>query len=133
MIEIPVVLLERDLFFVTRIRESLKTAGRPVVVVKSADDLRARLAAKMQIALLMVSIGTPDTGWEAAIAMARAANLPVLAYGAHVDSAAQTAAREAGATRVIGNSKLAGDIVAQVEQTLARASRTDVVAETTED
>ena len=118
-----VLLLDGDLFFVSRIREGLKTAGCAVQVARSAGDLRARLAGEMQFIAVLVHIGVVGVDWQGAIVAARSAAVPVLAYGAHVDSEAQAEARAAGATRVIGNSKLAGNIVAQVDQTIARATR----------
>jgi hypothetical protein len=63
-----------------------------------------------------------DLDWQAAIQCAHAAAIPVLAYGSHVDIAAQTEARAAGATRVIPNSKLAADVPGQIERTLARGT-----------
>jgi DNA-binding response OmpR family regulator len=117
-----ILLLERDLFFVAKVRATLAAAGYACAVASSADALAARLAAEPHPALALIHFGAPGMEWERGIMLARAAGVPVLAYGSHVDLAAQTAARAAGATRVIANSKLAADLPGQVAQTLARAS-----------
>lgn len=114
------LVLERDLFFVAKIRETLTSAGGAARTVKTVDDLRVRLAGDVLPAIVLVHFGVPQVAWEEAITAAVAAGLPVLAYGAHVDIAAQQAARTAGATRVITNSKLAGDLLGQIAQTIAR-------------
>ncbi|MBA3823673.1 MAG: hypothetical protein H0X24_07195 [Ktedonobacterales bacterium] len=116
-----VVVLERDLFFVAKIRETLKAAERGCQVVKTADDLAARLATEPRPAAALVHFGAAGVDWASAIRAAKAAGVPVLAYGSHVDIADQSAARAAGATRVIANSKLAGDLVGQIDATIARA------------
>ena len=115
------LVLERDLFFVVKIRETLTSAGYTVSVAKTADDLRARLAADTPLpAIVLVHFGVPQVEWQAAIAATVAMGVPVLAYGQHVDIAGQQAARAAGATRVIANSKLSADLPGQVERTIAR-------------
>lgn len=116
----PVLVLESDLFFVVKIREPLRPAGREVVVIKRAEDLAPYLAASPLPSCLVVHFGAAGIDWAAVIAAAQAAGVPVLAYGSHVDEAAQVAARAAGATRVIANSKLAGDVITQIDQTIAR-------------
>jgi uncharacterized protein YidB (DUF937 family) len=54
------------------------------------------------------------------IAQAKAAQVPTLAFGSHVDLEAQQAARRAGADRVISNSKLAKDLPAIVERMVSQ-------------
>ena len=115
-----VVVLERDLFFATKIRATLQAAGRGCVVVKSADDLAARVAQEPAPALVLVHYGAAGVDWARGITLARATGVPVLAYGAHVDIAAQSQARAAGATRVIANSKLAGDLLSQIDRTIGQ-------------
>ena len=111
------LILERDLFFVAKIREPLSSAGWSVRVAKSADDVQARLA-DAPPTIVIVHFGAAGVAWEQAIAAARVAHVPVLAYGSHDDMAAQQAAREAGATRVIANAKLAGGLLDLVERTI---------------
>ncbi len=115
------LILERDLFFIAKIREPLASAGWEVRVAKSADDVQARLAGDAPPSIVVVHYGVTGVAWEQAIAAARAAQVPVLAYGSHDDMTAQQAARAAGATRVIANAKLAGDLLSLVERTLNHA------------
>ena len=57
---------------------------------------------------------------EQVIAEAKAAQVPTLAFGSHIDLEAQQAARRAGADRVISNSKLAKDLPGIVERMLSK-------------
>ncbi len=113
--------LESDLFFAVKVRDTLAHAGWSVVIAKSAADFAACLTTQPPPAIALAHIGVPGHNWREAIRSARAAGVPVLAFGSHIDMTSQTEARALGATRVIANSKLAADLVAQVEQTLARA------------
>lgn len=129
---IEVLLLERDLFFVAKVRETLKAAGHGCQVAKTAEDFAARLVKNPPPSAALVHFGAAGVDWVGAVGAAKAAGVPVLAYGSHVDIADQTAARAAGATRVIANSKLAGDLVRQIEATIARALVASQEADTEE-
>jgi hypothetical protein len=60
--------------------------------------------------------------------------VPLVAYGPHVDVETQEQARQAGATAVIANSKLASDLPGVVARTLRRhASGRGAHAETDND
>jgi len=63
--------------------------------------------------------------WQAAIRAARAMGAPVVAFGSHVDLATQEAARRAGATSVIANSKLASDLPGVVERAMRRGPHSE--------
>lgn len=110
-----VLLLERDLFFSVKIRDTLKHLNHETVTARSEEDFARKLAASAP-KLAIVNIATPGVAWELVIAQARAANVPVLAFGPHVDLAAQQHARLAGANRVVSNSKLTKDLPAIVER-----------------
>ncbi len=110
-----VLLLERDLFFSVRIGDTLRHAGYETVTARSEEDFARKLAAKTP-ALAIINTGLVGVAWEQVIAAAKAAGVPTLAFGAHVDLEAQQAARRAGADRVISNSKLAKDLPAIVER-----------------
>lgn len=129
----PVLVLERDLFFVVKIRETLKAAGCATLTAKSASEFAERLAAEPRPICALIHFGAPGVAWEDAIRAAHAAGIPALAYGSHVDLAAQSAARAAGATRVIANSKLAANIPAQIDQTIARAAANPAPADDRDD
>lgn len=120
----PVIVVERDLLFVSKIREPLKSAGQPCIVAKSAGDVQAYLLQTPLPAAIVIRFGIDGVDWQQIIKDAHTAGVPVLAYGSHVDVAAQQAARAAGATRVIANSKLAGNVLGQIQQTIDRIAST---------
>jgi DNA-binding response OmpR family regulator len=116
-----VLLLERDLFFSVKIRDTLRHSGYETVTARNEDDFARKLAANTP-ALAIVNTSLVGVAWERVIAQAKTAGVPTLAFGAHVDLEAQQAARRAGADRVISNSKLAKDLPAIVER-LVRANK----------
>lgn len=114
-----VLLLERDLFFSVKVRDTLSHAGYETQVARSAEDFGRKLTAGAP-ALAIVHTGLAGVDWEQVIAQAKAARVPTLAFGSHVDLEAQQAARRAGADRVISNSKLAKDLPAIVERMVSQ-------------
>ena len=110
-----VLLLEKDLFFIVKVRDTLSHAGYETQVARSAEDFARKLAANMP-ALAIVHTGLAGVDWEQVISEAKAAQVPTLAFGSHIDLEAQQAARRAGADRVIANSKLANNLTAIVER-----------------
>ena len=118
-----VILLDTDLFFVVKVRTTLQHAGYDVRTARSLADFTQRLVADTP-ALALVNTAIAGVDWRAAIVAAREAHIPVIAFGSHVDLERQQAAREAGATRVIANSKLAADLPGIVARTLQASSPT---------
>ena len=118
-----VILLDTDLFFVVKVRTTLQHAGYDVRTARSLADFTRRLVADTP-ALALVNTAIAGVDWRAAIVAAREAHIPVIAFGSHVDLERQQAAREAGATRVIANSKLAADLPGIVARTLQAPSST---------
>lgn len=115
-----VVALETDLFFAVKIRDTLARAGYATRVTRTVEALREALTSG-EYQLALVNLAARGVDWQAGIKAAQDAGIPAIAYGPHVDLDAQTAARQAGATRVIANSRL-GDLPALIARTLARAS-----------
>ncbi|MEO7001921.1 MAG: hypothetical protein ABI068_08850 [Ktedonobacterales bacterium] len=113
------LLLDTDLFFVVKVTETLKHAGYAVRTVRRAEEF-ARWLAEEPPTVALVNTAARGVDWETAIHAAQVAGVPVVAFGPHVDLATQAAAREAGATRVISNSKLASDLPAILARTLNR-------------
>ena len=113
-----VLVLERDLFFSVKIRDTLRHLNYETVVARSEDDFARKLAASAP-SLAIINIATAGVAWEQVIARAKAADVPVLAFGPHVDLEAQQQARQAGANRVVSNSKLAKDLPVIVGRMLA--------------
>lgn len=114
------LLLDPDLFFAVKVSATLKHLGFVTTTARQLADWRRRLQDE-RFDIALVNTAARGVEWTEAIGEARAAGLPVIAYGSHVDTEAQAQARAAGATRVIANSKLAADLPAIVEQTLQRA------------
>jgi DNA-binding response OmpR family regulator len=110
-----VLLLERDVFFVVKVRDTLKHLGYETQVARGAEEFVRKLAAEAPT-LAMVHTGLAGVAWEEVIARARAAQVPTLAFGSHIDLEAQQAARRAGADRVISNARLAKDLPAIVRR-----------------
>ena len=123
-----VVALVRDLFFGVRIRETLRSHGYRVELANSAEKLRAALRdsppALVLVDLAFAAIDPPRQ--IAALKADRATRaIPVLAFGPHLDHASRQAARDAGADRVVPNSKLAEDLPALVARYASRTAGDD--------
>lgn len=126
----PTVLaLVPDLFFLSRLRAAATGHGARVEVVRHPTDLAARAAA-LAPALIVVDMGSAGNDWAAAIRSVRddpaTAALPLVAFGPHVEGDNQAAARAAGATRVLSNSRF----VADLPELLARYLPGDSTADT---
>ncbi len=107
MAERTVLLRVPDLMFAARVGDTLKALGL------SARDMRAGEPVEPQLAgvvLLIVQLSGPREAWTSLIAGAKAAGVPVLAFGAHVDAETLRAARQAGADRAVPNSQLAAEL-----------------------
>jgi DNA-binding response OmpR family regulator len=117
---LQVVALENDLFFVVKIRDTLKQAGFQARLTRSVAEFRERLA-EGGYAVALVNTAARGVDWRSGIAAAREIGVPVIAYGPHVDLDTQAAARAAGAARVIANSRLA-ELPAIIERVIARTS-----------
>ena len=115
-----IVALENDLFFAVKITDTLKRAGFQTRVTRTATELRELLIGG-EYALALVNTAARGIDWQAGVAAAREAGVPAIAYGPHVDLDTQAAARAAGATRVIVNSRLA-ELPAIIERVIARAN-----------
>ncbi len=118
------LLLDTDLFFAVKVADTLKHVGYATRTVRHLDAFLAALPAERPRIALVNSSAT-STDWRAAIRSARAAGVATIAYGSHVDLEAQQQARDAGATAVIANSKLAQDLPAVVARVLRRSGSPD--------
>ena len=127
------VVLDSDLFFVVKIADTLKYAGLTTRTVRTERDFAQALAARRP-AVVLVNTAARGVDYAGALAVARDAGIPSVAYGAHVDIATQAAARAAGATVVVSNSRLSADLPGIVARALRRGTEaaeleTDVAAE----
>jgi CheY-like chemotaxis protein len=114
-----IVAIVRDLFFAARIRDTLRSRGYVVAVVKREEDLEAAFAGG-PVALAIIDLGFVAIDPPAVIARlkgdAATRAVPLLAFGSHLDHAGRDAAKAAGADRVVPNSKLVADLPALVER-----------------
>jgi DNA-binding response OmpR family regulator len=107
-----ILALEKDLFFAVKIRDTLRHHDMEVTTVRTLPALEERLTATEadKPALVIINIATKGVDWESAIRKAREQELPVLAFGSHMDLEARARALEAGAQKVVANSKFATDM-----------------------
>lgn len=120
------LLFDTDLFFSVKITDTLARAGYATRTVRRLDAFVEALRQRPLVAL--VNLAGRGVDWREAIRLADEAGVPTLAFGPHVEMDTQAEARRAGATTVVSNSQLAGDIVALVERTLRRAARRSATA-----
>jgi hypothetical protein len=120
---------DSDLFFSVRITESLNTVGYQTRTVRRLDVF-ADAITTWRPRIAFVNMSSRGVEWQAAITAAHDAGLPMVAFGPHVDTDAQTEARLLGAASVVANSQLAADLPAIVERALRRAQRRAVAHET---
>jgi DNA-binding response OmpR family regulator len=115
-----ILALEKDLFFAVKIRDTLRHHDMEVGVVRTlaAFEQGLALSGEERPDLVIVNIATQGIDWEEAIRKARAAGYPVLAFGSHMDLDARARALEAGAQRVVANSKFASDMPGLVRRML---------------
>lgn len=116
----PILALEKDLFFSVKMRDTLRHHDMGVTTVRTLAAFEQRLAASgdEKPALVIVNTATSGVDWEAAIRAARAQGLPVLAFGSHMDLEARAKALQAGAQKVVANSKFSSDMPGLVRRML---------------
>ena len=115
-----ILALEKDLFFATKIRDTLRHYGMEVMVVRTLTAFEQGLVSDgdKQPALVVVNTATKGVDWEFAIRAARTNGLPVLAFGSHMDLEARAKALQAGAQKVVANSKFVSDMPGLVNHLL---------------
>jgi len=115
-----ILALEKDLFFSVKMHDTLRHYDMEVITVRNLPALEESLAAKdeEELELVIVNIATTGVDWETAIRKARTAGLKVLAFGSHMDLEARSKALEAGAQRVVANSKFTSDMPGLVKRML---------------
>ncbi|MBV9614393.1 MAG: response regulator transcription factor [Ktedonobacteraceae bacterium] len=117
---ISILALEKDLFFSVKMRDTLRHHDIEVTTVRTLaafeQHLTASNAGRPQLAI--VNTATVGVDWEASIRTARAHNIPVLAFGSHMDLDARAKALQAGAQQVVANSKFTSDMPGLVRRML---------------
>ncbi len=101
-----ILALVDDLFFTSRIEATLSATGYTVRTLPMTTEA-VGIAREWRPDAVVVSIGIPSRDWEGMIRAIRAEpmlrEVPLLAFGPHVDTASRAAATAAGATQVVTN------------------------------
>ena len=91
-----------DLMFGSELQAISRKAGFRPVTLRPGSELPAG-------DILVVDLAARGD-WESSIKSAAARDVPVVAFGPHVDTAARRKAKEAGARRVLSNGNLSRDL-----------------------
>ena len=126
-----ILALEKDLFFSEKIRDTLKHHEMNVTTVRTLSAFEEKLQAAEKPTLVIINTATKGVDWEAAIRATALRGTPVLAFGSHMDLEARAKALEAGATKVVANSKFTSDMVGLVTRMLT--SPASIVDDTIEE
>lgn len=113
-----VVCLVTDLFFATRLTDVIRGQGGDGVTVATADELLAAVERYFPV-LILVDLGV-EHEWQRAIKAAKVQvhtrQIPLYAFGSHVDVATLQAARQAGADHAWARSRMMSELVTVVDQ-----------------
>lgn len=103
-----VVCLEADLFFIPRLHDAIERQGGRPVIVETPEEFVAAVDREFPN-LALVDLGSPGD-WMHAIARCKArphtAQIPIIAFGSHVDVETLQAARRAGADHAWARSRM---------------------------
>jgi DNA-binding response OmpR family regulator len=115
-----IIALEKDLFFSVKIRDTLRHYDMNTTIARTLAAFEQEIGTRDSSipGLAIINIATKGVDWEAAIKAACAQNLPVLAFGSHMDLDARAKALHAGAQKVVANSKFARDMPGLVQRML---------------
>ena len=115
-----VVCLEVDLFFVPRLHDAIERQGGRPVIVETPEEFVAAVDREFPN-LALVDLGTPGD-WMHAIARCKmrphTAQVPIIAFGSHVDVETLQAARRAGADHAWARSRMMETLPEVVERYL---------------
>jgi ABC-type sugar transport system substrate-binding protein len=117
-VTLSILALEKDLFFSVKIRDTLQHHDMDATIVRTLPTFEQHLIGEQKPALIIVNTASKNIDWEAAIRTAHEKGIPVLAFGSHMDLAAREKALQAGARRVVANSKFASDMAGLIKRTL---------------
>lgn len=113
-----VVVLADDLFFVARLTDVIRGLGGSPVVVEEAGGLVAAVDLHFPV-LVLLDLKTPGD-WEQAIRQCKLTphnrQIPIYAFGSHVDTETLRRARQAGADHAWARSRMMEELVAVVQR-----------------
>ena len=99
-----------DLFFQAKVGQTAQSLDLQVKIVSSIHHFLPELAKKPSLVLIDLDAGGINPGALIAQVKERAPDLPVVAYGAHVQAQLMEQARQSGADSVLPRSKLSKDL-----------------------
>ncbi len=104
------LLLVDDLFFSVQLENAARAVG--LETVNGPGPKLAATLADADLRLVVLDLALWAQPWAQALAQVRAArpDVPVLAYGPHVDVETRRAAQAQGATRVVTKQQLVADL-----------------------
>ncbi len=116
-----ILVLEKDLFFSVKIRDTLRHHGIDVKTVRTLPAFEQGLTAtdEDKPALVIVNTASVAVDWEEAIRQAHTHGYTVLAFGSHMDLEARAKALQAGAQKVVANSKFTSDMPGLIQRMLS--------------
>lgn len=126
---LSILALEKDLFFSVKIRDTLRHHDMDATIIRTLPAFEQHLTGDLQPELVIINIASKGIDWEAAIRAASEKDIPVLAFGSHMDLEARKKALQAGARKVVANSKFASDMAGLVTRTLNTSARATASAE----
>lgn len=116
MLHPPIVALVPDLFFAPRIEDVIRRQGGNPVLVETAEEFVEAVDFHFPV-LALLDLNAPGD-WERAIARCKlrphTRQVPIYAYGSHVDTATLAAARKAGADHAWARSRMMEELPAVV-------------------
>lgn len=115
-----IVCLVTDLFFATRLEDVIRGQGGYPVTVTTADELMVAIERYFPV-LILVDLSV-EREWQRAISAAKVQvhtrQIPLYAFGSHVDVETLQAARQAGADQAWARSRMVTALVTVVDQHL---------------
>ncbi len=123
-----ILALEKDLFFSVKMRDTLRHHGMDVKIVRALPAFEQSLMAQGEEkpALVIVNTATAGVDWEAAIRQAHTNGYTVLAFGSHMDLEARAKALQAGAQKVVANSKFTSDMPGLIQHMITEPATTPI-------
>jgi hypothetical protein len=112
-----IVLIVDDLMFLPKLEDGLRHLGyQPVVATNETSLTRALFTAPV---LVIVDLFSRSFDWEALVRLvkgSKAAHIPVLGFGPHVDLQLRERALAAGCAAVVGRGAIVGQLAQLVEK-----------------
>ena len=112
-----IILLGQNLLFAARVETAAASSGRPVMQARTIDEFQEIYAAAA-ISLLLVDLEGDAATWQAVLAELQdraaadggSAELQIVAFGPHEDTAAMERARELGCAQVLNKGRFSATL-----------------------